>query len=116
MRRRSRRPFTPPFKAKVILELRSEQRSSAELCAGSSSVVHSPDLEGHGLSGLPSLFQSEQKRGPEQSYIAELEQLVGRQTLDLADLKQKPAGGSLGPRVSENVIKPGRPDYGVCTA
>ena len=34
-------------------------------------------------SGLPSLFQSEQKRGPEQSYIAELEQLVGRQTLEL---------------------------------
>ena len=35
------------------------------------------------LSRLPSLFQSEQQRGPEQSHIAELEQLVGRQTLEL---------------------------------
>ena len=29
---RSRRTFTPAFKAQVVLELLSEQRSSAELC------------------------------------------------------------------------------------
>ena len=42
-----------------------------------------PTWKDTALSGLPSLFQSEQKRGPEQSYIAELGQLVGRQTLEL---------------------------------
>ena len=83
MGRWSRRTFTPAFKAQVVLELLSEQRSSAELSAGSSSVVHSPDLEGHGLSGLPSLWRRGEQRGPERSHIAELEQLVGRQTLEL---------------------------------
>ena len=34
-------------------------------------------------SSLPSLVQSVEQRGPEQSHIAELEQLVGRQTLEL---------------------------------
>jgi hypothetical protein len=35
------------------------------------------------LSALPSLFEREEQRGPEQSHVAELEQLVSRQTLGL---------------------------------
>jgi hypothetical protein len=32
---------------------------------------------------MPSLFQREEQRGPEQLHIAELEQLFGRQSLEL---------------------------------
>jgi hypothetical protein len=42
-----------------------------------------PTWKDTALSGLPSLFQKEEQRGPEQSHIVELDQLVGRQTLEL---------------------------------
>ena len=42
-----------------------------------------PTWKDTALSGLPSLFQREEQRGPEQSHIAELEQPVGRQMLEL---------------------------------
>jgi transposase-like protein len=54
MGRRSRRTFTPSFKAQVILELLSEQRSSAELCRElppQSSFL--PTWKDMALSGLP---------------------------------------------------------------
>ena len=35
------------------------------------------------LSSLPALFPREEQRGPEQSHIAELDRLVGRQALEL---------------------------------
>jgi hypothetical protein len=42
-----------------------------------------PTWKDTALSGLPSPFRREEQRGQEQSHIAELEQLVGRQTLEL---------------------------------
>src|SRR5262245_10807626 len=89
MPRRTRRNFTPAFKAQVVLELLSGQRSSAELCR---EHLLSPSLlatwKDTALSGLPSLFQGEEQRSPEHTRIAELEQLVGRQTLELEVLKK----------------------------
>jgi transposase-like protein len=84
MGRRSRRTFTPAFKAQVILEFPSEQRSSAELCRElppqSSFLATWKDMA---LSGLPPSSRREEQRGPEQSHIAELEQLVSCQMLEL---------------------------------
>ena len=42
-----------------------------------------PTWKDTALSGLPSLFQREEQSRLEQSHIAELEQLVGRQSLEL---------------------------------
>jgi hypothetical protein len=49
-----------------------------------------PTWKDTALSGLPSLFQREEQRGPEQSHIAELEQFVGRQTLELEIVNKSP--------------------------
>jgi len=89
MPRRKRRNFTPGFKAQMVLELISGQRSSAELCR---EHLLSPSLlatwKDTVLQGLPSLFQGDEHRGLEQTRITELEQLVGRQTLELEILKK----------------------------
>jgi transposase len=89
MPRRTRRHFTAGFKAQVVLQLISGQRSSAELCRDH---LLSPSLLAHWketvLEGLPSLFQGDEQRSQEHARIAELEQLVGRQTLDLEILKK----------------------------
>jgi len=89
MPRRTRRNFTPEFKAQVVLQLISGQRSSAELCR---EHLLSPSLlatwKDTVLDGLSSLFQGDEQRCQEHGRIAELEQLVGRQTLDLEILKK----------------------------
>jgi transposase-like protein len=89
MPRRTRRNFTPGFKAQVVLQLISGQRSSAELCREhllSASLLTA--WKETVLDGLPSLFQGNDQRGQEQTRIAELEQLIGRQALDLEILKK----------------------------
>ena len=89
MPRRTRRNFTPGFKAQVVLQLISGQRSSAELCREhllSASLLTT--WKETVLDGLPSLFQGNDQRGQEQTRIAELEQLIGRQALDLEILKK----------------------------
>jgi transposase len=89
MVRRARRSFTPQFKAEVVLELITGQKSAAELCR-----VHqlSSNLLALGeqtyLERLPVVFQGEQQRSAESARIAELEQLVGRQALELEVLKK----------------------------
>jgi len=89
MPRRTRRNFTAEFKTQVVLELISGQRSSAELCR---EHLLSPSLlatwKDTVLDGLPSLFQGDAQRDHEHARIAELEQLLGRQTLELEILKK----------------------------
>ena len=89
MPRRTRQNFTPGFKAQVVLQLISGQRSGAELCREhllSASLLTT--WKETVLDGLPSLFQGNDQRGQEQTRIAELEQLIGRQALDLEILKK----------------------------
>jgi transposase len=89
MSRRKRRNFTPDFKARVVLDLISGRRSSAELCRehllGPSLLATWKDTA---LEGLPSLFQGDEQRSHEHTRLTELEQLVGRQTLELEILKK----------------------------
>jgi putative transposase len=89
MPRRARRTFTPTFKAEVIRDLLAGKRSHAELCR---EHQLSPSLltlwKDTALERLPQLFQEPEQRDPQQARIAELEQLVGRQALELELLKK----------------------------
>ena len=84
MPRRARRSFTPEFKAEVVLALLRGEQSHAELCR-----LHqlSPNLltlwKQTFLDRLPLVFQPDEQRQAEDRRIADLEQLVGRQALEL---------------------------------
>jgi transposase len=89
MARRARRAFTPQFKAQVVLELLRGERSHAELCRAHQL---SPNLlsawKQTFLERLPLLFQAGEQHAQEDRRVAELEQLVGRQALELEVLKK----------------------------
>src|SRR5262245_20316570 len=89
MPRRARRSFTPEFKAQVVLDLLWGERSQAELCRmhrlSASLLVLWKDAF---LERLPLIFQADERRGQDQQRIADLEQLVGRQALELEILKK----------------------------
>lgn len=87
-----RRRFTGEFKAHVVLELLSGQKSTAELCR---QHQLSPQLLGQWKNELleraPQIFEQEQARSAEQERIAELERLVGRLTMQLEIAKKASA-------------------------
>lgn len=89
MPKRARRTFTPQFKAEVVLELVTGQKSGAELCR---EHQLSPNLlalwRDTYLDRLHVVFQPDEQRSTELARIAELEQLVGRQALELEILKK----------------------------
>jgi transposase-like protein len=84
-----RRTFTAAFKAEVVRDLLTGKRSAAELCR---EHQLSPSLlslwKESALEHLALLFQAEEDRDPQQARIADLEQLVGRQALELEILKK----------------------------
>ena len=83
------RKFTPEFKAKVVLELLSGSKSSAELCR---QYQLSPQLlaqwKATFLERAALVFGSEESRSQEAARIAELERLVGQLTLEAQILKK----------------------------
>jgi transposase-like protein len=83
------RDSSPAFKAQVVLRLLSGQRFSAEPCREHqlrpSLLASWNDTV---LGGLPTLFPGDDQRSQEHTRVAELEQLVGRQTLELKILKK----------------------------
>lgn len=89
MPRSKRRSFTAEFKAQVVLDLLSGRSSQAELCR-----KHrlSPSLlslwKETFQQRLPAVFQSDEQFRQQQARVAELEQLVGRQALELEVLKK----------------------------
>jgi transposase-like protein len=89
MPRRTRRTFTPEFKARVALEALTGTASQAELCRRHQL---SPNLlalwKATLLERLPILFQADEQRSAEAARVAELERLVGQQALELAVLKK----------------------------
>jgi len=89
MPRRLRRKFTAAFKAEVVRELLTGKRSAAELCREHQLSASLLALwKESALERLPALFQAEEERDPRQARIADLEQLVGRQALELEVLKK----------------------------
>lgn len=89
MARRARRTFSPQFKAEVVLEWITGQKSAAELCR---EHQLSPTLltlwKQTYLDRLPVVFQPDEQRCAVPARVAELEQLVGRQALELEILKK----------------------------
>jgi transposase len=86
---RTRRSFPDDFKAQVVVDLLTGAASQAELCRKHN--IH-PQLLGRWkatvLERLHTLFQEDQQTSQEQARIADLEQLVGRQTLEIEILKK----------------------------
>jgi transposase-like protein len=89
MPRRARRTFTPEFKAEVVLTLLRGEQSHAELCR---QHQLSPNLltlwKQTYLDRLALVFSPDERRQREDQRIADLEQLVGRQALELEVLKK----------------------------
>jgi transposase len=89
MSRRSRRTFTPEFKAKVVLDVLTGTASQAEVCR---KHQISPSLlalwKTTFLQRLPVLFQADEPHSSEAARVADLERLVGQQALELAALKK----------------------------
>lgn len=89
MPRRARRTFSATFKAEVLRDLLGGKRSHADLCR---EHQLSPSLltlwKDTALERLSLLFQEAEQRDPQQARMADLEQLVGRQALELEILKK----------------------------
>ena len=102
---RPRRSFASEFKAQLVLELLSGAASQAELCRKHNLK---PQLLGQwktaALERLHTLFQEDAQTSQDQTRIAELEQLVGRQAYELEVLKKAsrmlPGTGSRNGRLS----------------
>ncbi len=89
MPRRIRRQFTADFKAQVLRDLLTGKHSAAELCREHQLSASLLGLwKETALTQLAVLFTTEAERDPEQARLAELEQLVGRQALELEVLKK----------------------------
>lgn len=84
-----RREFSGQFKAKVVMELLSNTKSSAEVCR---EYQLSSQLLGQWkatfVERAPQVFGDENKQQVENSQISELERLVGRLTLENDILKK----------------------------
>jgi transposase-like protein len=86
---RTRRSFSPQFKAKVVVDLLTGAASQAELARKHGLK---PDLvarwKADALARLPELFAGDDQAQQHQARIAELEQVLGRQTCELEVLKK----------------------------
>ena len=85
-----RRRFTPEFKAEVVIEALCGQSSQAELCRKHNiSDVQLSQWKRQLLENAASLFEPIDKQtNASQQRIAQLEQLVGKLTLEL-DIQKK---------------------------
>lgn len=87
---KTRRRFTPEFKARVVLELLSGIKTNAE---ASREYQIKPDMlfrwKAEFLEKAPSVFRSgADDQSAEHARIAELERMIGRLTLELAVSKK----------------------------
>jgi transposase-like protein len=84
-----RRAFTPEFKVRVVLEELSGVKDKAEICREYRlrPQVFSRWREEF-LERASEIFATERSRGDEQERIADLEQMVGRLTMELEVAKK----------------------------
>jgi transposase len=86
---RTRRHFPPEFKAKVVMDLLTGAVSQAELARKHGLK---PDLvarwKAEVLARLPELFAGDDQAQRQDARVAELEQIIGRQTVELEVLKK----------------------------
>ena len=86
---KSRRTFTPEFKTDRVLEVVSGEKTLAEVCR---EYLLSPQQvaawKAEFLTNAPLVFQRDQESAHLAARVAELDQLVGRLTLDLEASKK----------------------------
>jgi transposase len=84
-----RRIFTPEFKSRVVLEELSGVKDKAEICR---EYQLRPQVfarwRAEFVERAPEIFATERSRGDEQERIADLEQMVGRLTMELEVAKK----------------------------
>ncbi len=84
-----RRSFTPQFKTRVVLEVLTKLKSTAQICREydlKEQVVTRWKAEF--LERASTVFAADQQRNHDEARIAELERLVGRLTLELEIAKK----------------------------
>jgi transposase-like protein len=92
MAKRTRRSFTPQFKAEVVLAILTGAQSQAEVCRAHGLKPELVALwKKTFLERLPSVFDGTAGDGREAARVAELERLVGRLTLELDVAKKASA-------------------------
>ena len=94
-----RRSFSAEFKAKVVLEVLGGHKSSAETCR--QYEIGSPLLstwKAAFVEHAALVFQGDERNSHDQTRMAELERLVGRQALEIEVLKKASSGLSSRPR------------------
>jgi transposase-like protein len=92
MPKRTRRTFTPQFKAEVVLAILTGARTQADLCRQHGLKPELVALwKKTFLDRMPSLFAGEDRNGQDAARVAELERLVGRLTLELEVAKKASA-------------------------
>jgi len=83
------RQFSPEFKAKVVLEILSGQKSATDICREHNLK---PDLvskwKAQFLAEAASVFKRGEQADPQQARIAELERLAGKLSLELEVAKK----------------------------
>jgi transposase-like protein len=86
---RTRRNFSAEFKAKVVLEILSGNKSTADVCR---EYNLKPELVSHWKSqfvvNAAQVFESGTKVDPQQARIEELERLAGKLSLELEITKK----------------------------
>lgn len=86
---RTRRNFSAEFKTKVVLEIISGSKTTAEICR---EYNLKPDLVSHWknqfLANAAQVFESETKVDPQQARVEELERLAGKLSLELEVAKK----------------------------
>ena len=95
------RTFKPEFKARVILQLLSGEKSAAQICREhrlSDQLL--PNWKKQFLENADSIFDQVRVGSLEQERIAELERMVGRLTMELEAAKK--ASLLLTPRSQRN--------------
>ena len=101
-----RRRFTPEFKAEVVIEALCGQSSQAELCRKHNiSDAQLSTWKRQLLENASTFFEPvDKKTNASQQRITQLEQLVGRLTLEL-DIQKKVSTLQVSTLQSENIIK-----------
>lgn len=84
-----KRKFTPEFKSQVVLQLLAGERNTAELCREhhlTSQMIG--NWRQQFLAAAPQAFEKGGETSVEQERIAELEQMIGRLTMELEIAKK----------------------------
>jgi transposase-like protein len=86
---RNRRKFSTEFKTQVVLQLISGEKSLAEVCREQQLTAQMVgNWKQQFLAHANRAFESEASNSAEQARIAELEQMVGKLTMQLEIAKQ----------------------------